>query len=429
MLVYTVAGSDTAKMSGDGGPATNAQISSDEGIWMDGECNLFIMAGNVIKKVNTKTGIITTVAGTNTFGYSGDGGPATNAQIRPYGVYADLAGNIYIADADNNRIRLVNAANGIITTFAGGGFTLGDGGPATNAQLNEPLNVYGDNAGNIYIGEQTRIRKVNTSGVITTIAGSATGGFSGDGGPAIDAHLAVPSGMILDNSGIFYFADRGNSIIRKIDTKGLITTIAGSPGVFDYAGDGGPATAAKLSGPISFVIDIYGNMVIGDNQNDVMRKVVAKTGVITTIAGAGTDMGSYAEGVPAKIANMHPEFMYLDAEGNIYYSCFGDKVRAVTNYYPGLNGRNNCNPASVPQVSKGDHIEIYPNPASATITIAAGDKISEVVISNLVGQEVTSASLGKEKTEVDMRGLSPGVYIIKVTDSEGRKTVSKVVKQ
>jgi len=419
MLVYTVAGNTHPISLGDGGPATAAEISGTEGIWMDGSCNLYISENCRIRKVTATTGIITTIAGNGTPGYSGDGELATNGEIKPYGLFSDATGNVYIADADNNRIRRVDAITGVINTYAGGGgVTLGDNGPATNAQLNEPENVYGDDAGNIYIGEgYGRLRKVNTAGVITTIAGTGTRGYSGDGGPATDAQIINPSGMLFDMDDNFYFADRANSIIRKINSEGIITTIAGIPDSFGYSGDGGPATAAQLSGPISFVIDYLGNMVIGDNQNNCMRKVDATTGIITTIAGVDTGItGSYADGVPATAANIHPEFMYLDRSGNIYYSCYCNQVRKVIHYNPAeLYGANNCGETAVPVVQPANSkVEIYPNPASDKIAIMATDKIESLELLNLIGQTVYKQSYGITSTaDVDISNFANGVYFVK----------------
>lgn len=316
--VYTVAGNDTASTIGDGRPATKAQVSVTEGIWLDGNCNFYLShADRKIRRVDNATGIITTIAGTGAKGFSGDGGPATDAKLSVYGLCSDIKGNVFFSDPNNNRVRKIEATSGIITTIAGGGATLGDGGPATNAQLSEPVNAYIDIDDNLYIAEKARIRKVSKSGIIATLAGTGIIGLSGDGGVATAAQIFSPHGMLCDDRGNFFFADRGNSRIRRIDSKGIITTYAGSSD--GYSGDGGPATAAQLSGPISFVMDYSGGMVIGDNQNDVMRRVDPATGIITHFAGVGTTpMGSFADGALATEAEIHPEFMYLDRSGNIY---------------------------------------------------------------------------------------------------------------
>ena len=438
MKVYTVAGNLIYPGSvGDGGPATAAGLNNTEGIWMDGACNLYISDNyNAIRKVNTTSGVITTIAGNGTRGYSGDGGLATNAQITIYGLFADPIGNVYFPDPNNHRIRRVDAVTGIITTIAGNGTAgyNGDGIPATSAELNQPCYVYGDNTGNIYIGEVgspytfgSRLRKVNTSGIISTIAGTGINGYSGDGGPATNAQVCSPAGMLFDTAGNFYFADRGNSVIRKINPKGIITTYAGTTD--GYSGNGGPATKAQLSGPISFVIDYIGNMVIGDNQNQCLRKVDANTGIITSIAGTDTAYykGSDAEGVLATSAAMHPEFMYLDRSGNIYYSCYCNQIRKVTNYYPAeLYGSNDCGETGVPLVQQvSNELSIYPNPTTTSLTITFSDKITSVAITNLIGQTVYSNYYHNEQVQVDVADLSKGMYLVRINGTEVRRFVKE----
>jgi sugar lactone lactonase YvrE len=217
---------------------------------MDSAGNIYIadMRNNRIRKV-AASGIITTVAGNGTGGYSGDNGPATSASLSsPLGVALDSSGNIYIADYGNSRIRKVDTT-GTITTVAGNGIQRysGDNGPATSASLYGCTGVALDSSGNIYIADNynNRIRKVNTVGTIITVAGNGTPGYSGDNGPATSASLDHPSNIAMDSSGNIYIADSYNNRIRKVDTSGIITTVAGSY-FKGYAGDNGPATAAWL---------------------------------------------------------------------------------------------------------------------------------------------------------------------------------------
>ncbi len=228
------------------------------------------------------------MAGDGIFGFSGDGDPATSASLRdPFGVALDGAGNLFIADRFNQRIRRVDAATGIITTVAGdgptgigaGGFS-GDGGPATSASLNSPFGVAVDGAGNLFIADtlNNRIRKVDTSGIITTVAGNGSFGFSGDGGPATSASLHEPFGVALDGSGNLFIADRFNQRIRRVDAAtGIITTVAGDGptgiGAGGFSGDGGPATSASLSFPFGVALDGSGNLFIADFSNSRIRKV------------------------------------------------------------------------------------------------------------------------------------------------------------
>jgi sugar lactone lactonase YvrE len=427
MRVYTVAFSTASTATlGDGGPATAAQLEGCEGIWLDGECNIYISdIGNTrIRKVNAATGIITTIAGTGMVGFAGDGGPATSATMnQPYGLYADVTGTVYFADMNNNRIRKIDAVTGIISTIAGGGTSLSDGGQATNAQLNAPDNVYLDNVGNIYIGQKGSIKKVNTAGIITTIAGNGTVGLSGDGGPATNALIHTASTILMDGFGNLIFADRGDSRIRKIAAAtGIISTITGS--TTGYSGDGGLATNAQVDNPISFVIDQYGNLVIGDNSNNVMRKVDAATGIITTIAGDTSSSATTVEGALATSTDMHPEFMYLDLSGNIYYTQWiAGTVRKINRYNPGLpNGGNMCGFTEVTTVmNSNDTIEIYPNPATNELNMKTGDRFNSVTIANSLGQVFIRQKIVSEQTNINIRRLPKGMYFITASGNNGSK--------
>ena len=220
----------------------------------------------------------------------GDGGAATAAALmNPGGVAVDAAGTLYIADTDNNRIRKVTTA-GVITTVAGNGLAGagGDGGQAVFASLHSPHGVAVDAAGNLYIADtdNNRIRKVTPAGIITTVAGTGISGHSGDGGPATAARLNYPVGVAVDAAGNLYIADTGNSRIRKVTPAGVITTLAGT-GIGGYSGDGGPATAAQLKYPFGVAVDAAGNLYIADSGNNSIRKVTP-AGIITTVAGNGT---------------------------------------------------------------------------------------------------------------------------------------------
>ena len=333
--ITTVAGGGSDL--GDGGPATSAQLRRPIGIAVDGTGNVYIADNrdHRIRKVDT-SGTITTVAGTGAGGFSGDGGPATSAQLRrPRGVALDGAGNLYIADSENNRIRKVDTS-GTITTVAGGGSDLGDGGPATSAQLRRPIGVAVDGTGNLYIADTDsyRIRKVDTSGTITTVAGTGAGGFSGDGGPATNAQLSFPMGVALDGAGNVYIADNFNYRIRKVDTSGAITTVAGTgagglSGDGGDLGDGGPATRAELNQPTGVALDSAGNLYIADLANNRVWKVDTN-GAITTVAGTGVE-GFSGDGGLATSAELNgPQGVALDSAGNLYVADTGNqRIRKV----------------------------------------------------------------------------------------------------
>ena len=288
-----------------GGPNSPVASSADidpGSVAVDASGNIFIAAtwlDEVFKA--DPAGNFTLVAGTGVQGFSGDGGPAANASLSvPSGVAVDTHGNLFIADSGNGRIRRVDAVTGVITTVAGSASELpgfsGDGGPATSAVMNGPGSVALDAQGNLFIvdaGNQ-RVRRVDAAtGIITTVAGSGVpnaagqvaGGFSGDGGPATSAQLAEPWGVALDAHGNLFIADTGNHRIRRVDAaSGIITTVAGN-GTQTFSGDGGPATSAGLVEPFSVVVDAQGNLFIGDF--DRVRRVDAATQTITTVAGDG----------------------------------------------------------------------------------------------------------------------------------------------
>jgi len=268
-IITTIAGNGSVFFSGTG-PATAAQLAVGD-VALDSAGNMYIASYYRICKINT-SGIVTSVAGNGINGYAGDGGPATAAELGNLGMACDMAGNLYLADA--NRIRKVNHSTGIITTIAGNGTAgvSGDGGPASAAELNGPGSISVDDSANIYISDGERIREINTSGIISTIAGSATYGFYGDGGPATAAEFKGIWKIAFDGAHNLYIADELNNRIRKINTAGIITTIAGN-GTWGYTGDGDSAISAELRYPVSVALDDSGNVYIGDQGNNVTRKI------------------------------------------------------------------------------------------------------------------------------------------------------------
>jgi uncharacterized protein (TIGR03437 family) len=317
-FISPVAGNQYQGYSGDGGPATNAQLNNPEGIAVDSAGNVYIADyfNQRIRRV-TQGGIISTVAGKGNFGYSGDGDPATGAELSfPSGVAVDSAGNLYIADSFNQRIRKVTPA-GIISTVAGNGSNgySGDGGPATSAQLYNPSGVAVDSASNIYIADSLnqRIRKVTPAGIITTVAGNGSGGYSGDGRAATNAQLNVPSGVTVDSNGNLYIADA--TTIRMVTPGGIISTVAG--GGTSYPGDGGPATSAQLSGPQSVAVDSAGNLYIAEWGHNRVRKVTPG-GIISTTAGNGIQGYSGDGGAATSAQLQFPQGIAVGSSGKVY---------------------------------------------------------------------------------------------------------------
>jgi len=290
-----------------------------------------------IRKVTASTGVISTIAGNGTCGYAGDGKAATSAELfEPSGVAVDSASNVYIADWDNSRIRKITASTGIISTVAGNGARgySGDGGKATSAKLSSPFGVAIDSSGNIYIADvgNYRIRKVTVStGFISTVAGNGTQGYSGDGGPATSAKMQGPTGVAVDTAGNIYIADSYGNRIRKVTAStGIISTVAGN-GNIGHSGDGGPATSAQLYYPYGVAVDTASNIYIADNDNYRIRKITASTGIISTMAGNGT-CGYSGNGGTATSAELCLGLggVAVDTTGNVYIADqYNERTRAV----------------------------------------------------------------------------------------------------
>jgi sugar lactone lactonase YvrE len=449
-ILTRLAGTGRYGTSGDGGPATRAQLAWPAGLAVDASGNVYIAenAGHRIRKLS-RDGTLTTIAGTGTAGDSGDGGPASNAQLRsPIGIAVDPAGNLYIADTGNNRIRKVSVEGvmttvaaglhraegvavdgsgnvyvtdyeavappcedcdetyagrivrirpgGIVETIAGGGTDSNDNVPAVSALLETPRGIAVDAEGTLYVSDwmNNRVRRISPSGVISTAAGvnrsdgycvyggpgwaghplpwncpvgvaldaagtlyvAATGNhrirkisaqgdiadvagsgvagtYWGDGGRAEDAALSYPMGLAIDGASNLYIADTGNSRVRKVSPDGIITTVAGN-GTSGYSGDGGPATSAQLRGPAGLAVDPSGNLYIADFHDHRIRKV-SPAGIITTVAGSGSSghgLGPWGDGGPAVNAQLAGPFgVAVDAGGNLYIADWGHfSIRKVS---------------------------------------------------------------------------------------------------
>jgi len=358
-IITTVAGSAVAGFSGDGGPATMAALLVPTGVAADKYNNLYFTdeGNNRIRRVDAITGIITTVAGNGIYDFAGDGGQAISASLKaPTGIAIDAVGNIFIADYYNNRIRKVDISTGIITTIAGNGVVGygGDGGPAVSANIWLPSGVAVDAGNNVYIADwvNQRIRKVDgLTGIITTVAGNGIAGFSGDGGPAVSAELFQPYSVSLDAGGNIYIADYVNNRIRKVLAgTGIISTIAGT-GAQGYNRDGLPGLSTNLTAPTGITVDIFGNVYIADLSQRVLR-MDAITGIITTIAGNGTQ-GFSGDGGPAVNAQLfNPWDIFINGNGDLYIADnSNNRVRKVTLCFPPVSASQ---PVNAKLCSNGD---------------------------------------------------------------------------
>jgi sugar lactone lactonase YvrE len=330
-VISTVVGGG---QGGDGGPATSALLAGPTDVACDSDKNLYVVDNGFsnVRKVDDQ-GTITTVAGTTggSSVFSGDGGPATAAALNgPLSIALDPTGNLYIADSGNNRIRRLDR-KGTITTVAGtgeAGFS-GDRGPATAAKLDDPEAIAFDGAGNLYIDDYNanRIRRVDRSGIITTVAGTGEPGFSGDGGPATAATFSEVEDITFDANGDLLIADTSNNRIRRVDQKGIVMTVAGT-GTRGHAGDGGHATAATFYDPVSVVADADGNLYVSDHHNDRVRRI-DQSGTITAFAGTGA-RGFSGDGAPATSARLNQPWALTVCDGTLYITdSFNHRVRMV----------------------------------------------------------------------------------------------------
>jgi RHS repeat-associated protein len=350
-VIGNVAGTGGLGFNGDGGPAYLAVMNGPRGVAVAADGSVYVSDGNRIRRV-TPDGIINTVVGTGVAGFSGDGGPAREARLLgPYGLAFGPDGSLYISERGNRRIRRV-AADGIISTVAGNGVVCspqtnpcGDGGTALAASLIDPWDVTVSPDGSLYIADAGagRIRRVGPDGILRTVAGRGTAagcGFSGDGGPATNACLNLPTGVAVGSDGTLYIADQINQRIRRVGPDGIITTMAGTgqncnPHT-DPCGDGGPATQARFHDPFDLTLGPDGSLYVAEEQNDRLR-VIRPDGLIFTLAGTG-ESGFGGNGGPAAIARLNDlRGVALGPDGDVYFSDSGNsRVRKVGPGWPGF---------------------------------------------------------------------------------------------
>jgi hypothetical protein len=398
-----------------GGWGSSITVDHSGNYYITDECN------ECVYKL-TSAGVLTRIAGNGSVGYSGDGGPAINAALyHPMGVAVDAVGNVYIADMNNERVRKINIS-GIISTVAGigssspgvGGFS-GDGGPATAAQLNQPAGVFIDIAGNLFIADANngRIRKVNYAGIISTVAGGGTAGL-GDGGLATSAHLTEPINVTFDIWGNMYICEAyGGNRVRKVDITGHISTVAGT-GIPGYNGDGILGSLADLNVPRCVAVSTNGTVYIADYNEARVRIVNPGTHIISTIAGNGTHAFS-GDGGPSASAAINPGSITLDNSGDLIIADFGnERVRKVNTSVLGVAG-----------TQATEATTLYPNPAGNVLTIAAATPINHIVITDVLGRTIASYDHNKNEVEVDVSRLVAGIYFVRINDLKVRQFVKE----
>ena len=335
-IITTVAGTGERGYDGDGGAATAARLSEPFMCAFDAEGNLYLAEAqnHCVRRVDRTSGIIVTIAGTGEQGYSGDGGSATRATFnQPYSLQVDANGDVFVVDRLNYVIRKIDAATGIITTVAGTGEAGygGDGAPATAARFREPNDCFLDGRGGLLITDiqDQRVRRLDlASGVITTFAGNGAKERTGDGLPATEASILGARAVCMNGAGNTYIAEREGNGIRMVDPRGIMHTLAGT-GEFGYDGDGGPALEATWGAPKAIRCDHAGNLLVVDTENHAIRRIEASTGIVTTIAGGR--LGGEGDGSAASDAGMdRPHGLDLDADGNIYIADSNNhRVRVV----------------------------------------------------------------------------------------------------
>ncbi len=422
-MITTIAGGGTAGL-GDGGAAIDCELFQPYFTAFDLSGNLYIadQGNNRVRKINS-SGVITTVAGTGIAGFDGDGFAATNAKINePLGLATDAHGNLFFSDNANHRIRKVDPS-GVITTVAGNGSTGfgGDGLAATATSLYSPHGIAVDNFGNIYICDvlNERLRKVDASGIINTVAGTGAPGIFIEGALATTSAIGQPFGVTIDESGNIFFAAQSAHRVYKVNLSGIISTVAGT-GSFGYNGDNIAATTAKLNGPFNVSLDKKGNIYIADVVNSRIRRVNDQ-GIITTVAGKGVN-GYSGDGGPATDAEMKsPVGVTCDKYGSIYISDFGnDRIRFIKNT---LTVERKFPITGV--------LSVYPNPNDGRffMNIRTGtEETASITVSDLLGRIVTKMNeRTNREVAVNLREYPEGVYVLSVMAPSLKATHERIL--
>lgn len=412
-VINAFAGNHTQGYMGDGASALSAECFAPAGITVDSVGNIYFcdLGNSVVRKINT-SGVISTVAGNGIQGFSGNGGPATAAKLyQPTSVAVDNHGNIFFTDDGNNMIRKVDAS-GIITTIAGTGTagSLGNYGPAVAAQLSGPSGIALDHKGQVYIADvyNNAVRIIDTTGMIYNIAGGSGPGSIGNGGSAILCALYYPKGVTLDSAGNIFIVDQGNQAIRRINTGGVINGYAGN-GTAGYSGDGGYGYMAELNNPTEVATDRAGNLYVADYSNHRIRKV-KPSGYISTVAGNGTSGYSGDGGSPLAAQMAGPYGVAVDRNNKLYIT---DEINNVIRVIDMTTGVEN-------ELSLSDnHLKVYPNPTEGALTIEvpATKVAAEMTVVDVTGRTVQTYSFAasNQSPKVAVSGLANGTYFVSVS--------------
>ncbi len=432
--INTIAGNGIAGFAGDGQPATNAKIDTMGFTAVDDSGNVYIAdaQNNRIRKVYAKTGIMATIAGTGTPGWTGDYGLAVNAEIYyPFGICVDKNYNVYFTDNGNGIVRKIVQATGTIYTIAGtgNGGNTGNGGKADTATFDDPTGITVDAAGNVYVADDigSCVRKINASdSVINLYAGNNIHGYNGDGGQATAAELNNPLGIAMDKSGNLYIVEWKEFTVRKVDDSGVINEFAGIPGNNNYTTASGPnATTIPLGEPTGVCADKYGNVYIADPGNGIVRQINGTNGYDYVTAGSA-DIGFSGDGGPAVDAELnYPFTVSVDTNFNIY---IGDLLNFRIR-------KENGGPTAVPEVSANGNFAIYPNPASSSLNIRFSGTYSNgnntIEIEDITGRTVSTYEKNVKPNSTfnaDISGMANGMYFIKISNATSY-SVLKFIKE
>ena len=402
-VIFTIGGTGTSGHSGDGGQAVSANIALPVKGRLDNIGNYYFAEwdSNRVRKIDPN-GIITTIAGTGVPGFNGNNIAATSATLsKPADVIADSVGNLFIADQYNFRVRRIDAATGIITTIAGNGqsTSTGDGGPAANATIQWPVALAFSKQGELYICSNSKIRKIDNAGIITTFLQGA----------------APIKAVSFDSSGNMYYIE--GLYVKMLDSTGGGPYTLGGVGNAAFSGDGGLAVDAGMD-PVDLAVDHYRNIFVADKMNGRIRWIDS-LGNISTVVGGGSWLGDWG---PATNANIQPGGVTTDTCGNIYIADGNFRIRKVT--YPACHylvvSVSDITPLS---------FSISPNPATSLIAVSSNKKIKEITLLNTMGQAVLHRDCNATSAGLNVEQLQAGVYFIRVSDSMGGVRVEKIIKE
>ncbi len=436
--IDTIGGTGYEGYGGDGGPATEAVFFTPSSLAVDKAGNVYVVDrnNNRVRRIDV-SGTVSTVAGTGRQGTSGDGGPATDAQLfSPSAIALDADGNILVASSSGHCVRKIDEG-GTITTIAGTGEqgSSGDGGPAIEAKLDRPNAIAVDGEGNVYVAEHGshRVRKISAVGVITTFAGNGVRGHGGDGGPATDAQLDFVNGLAVDAAGNVYMADMNQARVRRVDPSGMITTVVGT-GIRGWSGDGGPATEARIATPAGIAVDSEGNLFVTEYWVGRIRKV-DPDGIITTIAGTSQQQSSGDMGPASRAGIDRPSAIAVGPSGNLYITeAFGNKIRIlrpVAQQSAFTLTLGSSGDEVLLAVAKNGVVKIGDQPLLNGFEVTARDGSKYLISQNPAGV-IVATHIPEQIVAVEDRGGNPiltpvgapdGAYIIDVIGGTGHHGV------